>query len=163
MKTLLRSNAVLVLMMLAGLFAVLLAVCWAMGPFTGRFGGPQVDEVARIANRDGDLEVVVVEWDGGATTDVGHDVFVVERGRPLEARALVARFYGAHVNDRAWGIECRWAEGGSLVLAYDEARRADLVVPKAMVAGKVVAVQLAAGEIFEGLEGKMLERSTGRR
>lgn len=148
------GDTVLAILIWAGAVTAVFVVCSSIVSF----GAAQADEVARVGGPGGSLEAVVVEWDGGATTDVGHDVYVIETGGSLRGHAPVARFYGAHVNDRAWGVVCRWVSATTLLVEYDTTRKSDLKLPRSRVAGLDVIVQLVAGKTFPELEGNMLDR-----
>src|SRR5690349_17819073 len=84
------------------------------------------DEVARVPAPAGQVEAVVLERNGGATTSFGYEVYVVPRGRRPRAGALVADFYGATRSGSAYGVNPRWGPGPQLTLEYLTAERATL-------------------------------------
>jgi hypothetical protein len=103
------------------------------------------DEVARLAAPSGDVEGVVVETNGGATTSFGYEVHVVERGARPGRLSQVAFVYGAGRNDEAYGVNLRWEPNDVLLVEYLDARSAEVGAATTRVANRPVTVLLKAG------------------
>jgi hypothetical protein len=103
------------------------------------------DEVARLAAPSGDVEGVVVETNGGATTSFGYEVHVVERGAGPGRLSQVAFLYGAGRNDEAYGVNLRWESNDVLLVEYLDARSTEVGAPSTRVANRPVIVLLKAG------------------
>src|SRR6267142_6719220 len=62
------------------------------------------DEVARVPHPNANVDAVLVETNGGATTSFGYEVFIFPRGqKPKRSDHAVASLYGAGRNDHAYG------------------------------------------------------------
>lgn len=104
------------------------------------------DEVARVSSPRGDLDAVVMETNGGATTSFGYEVVVVGRGRSAFWGTTVARLYGAIRNQSAYGVNAKWRGAGLLYIEYLEARSAEVEGGALFDMGTtLVAVILAPG------------------
>jgi hypothetical protein len=104
------------------------------------------DEVSRVPAPSGDVDGVVVETNGGATTSFGYDVYVAPKGRSAFRGTKVARLYGALRNERAYGVNLRWTDAKTLTIEFLEARFVALEGrPPINVAGSSIAVVLARG------------------
>ena len=121
---------------------------------------PRRDEVLRLANATGGEQAVVVEWGGGVTSRLHHEVHVVATGRPTDGSSLVATFDDAELDDLVQGVACRWSSPTTLVVEYQRARRAEGVTPPPGVPARRIVVELAAGRTFAGRPGTtMRERA----
>ncbi|HEX8667341.1 MAG TPA: hypothetical protein VF727_03090 [Allosphingosinicella sp.] len=100
------------------------------------------DEVARLPSPDGALEAVLVEINGGATTDFAYAVRLEEPGW-FGAASEVASFYAAHRSDCAYGVNLRWAGPDRLLIEYRDAEQAE--ARPARIGGRNVSVQLKPG------------------
>jgi hypothetical protein len=113
------------------------------------FGGCSLfhseDEVARLAAPSGDVEAVIVETNGGATTSFGYGVYVVERRDRPSSSSQVASFYGAHRSDTAYGVNLRWESNDTLAVEYLGAKSANLLRPVVRAARRPIAVSLRSG------------------
>jgi hypothetical protein len=114
----------------ASMLALLLTAC----------GLVSRDEVAVVASPDGHLEAVLIETNGGATTSVGYEIWLREKGD--ESGNQVARLYGAVRNDAAYGANLRWTENGTLSVEYQEARAETLDRPRVQIGGREVRIVL---------------------
>jgi len=106
--------------------------------------GASRDEVARASSGAGDLEAVLVETNGGATTSFGYFVYVVPHGGMPSEGTEVAMLYGAVRNDQAYGANLRW-EGSQLVVEYRSARQAELRRPTVTIGTHTVSIVLRSG------------------
>src|SRR5947208_537704 len=77
-------------------------------------------QVARVTSPNGDLEAVLTETNGGATTSFGYDVTV--RARGAKNGTKVASLYGAIRNEQAFGVNLLWANDHVLRIQYLRAR-----------------------------------------
>jgi hypothetical protein len=100
------------------------------------------DEVARLASPTGSVAAVLVEINGGATTDFAYSVHLEEPGW-LGASEEVASFYAAHRSSCAYGVNLRWAAPDRLLIEYQDAERAD--ARSAQIGRRYVAVELKPG------------------
>jgi hypothetical protein len=134
----------------------------AFGVFPWVLFSPSEDEVARVTFPKGDLDAVLMEINGGATTSFGYNVIVVKRGaRPN--KDPVARLYGAVRNEHAYGLKMRWEEEALLVLEYMEANSALLAKESVSVGGKLIRVAMKSGVIDPSApSGGMLFNLRGR-
>lgn len=104
------------------------------------------DEVARVRSPSGDLDAVVYEINGGATTSFGHDVYIVPAKRSIFWGIRAAHFYRASRNERASGVNVVWSSPDILMVRYLEANSAVLESDRALrVAGRAVFVGLEGG------------------
>jgi hypothetical protein len=111
------------------------------------------DEVARVAAPSGDVEAVLVETNGGATTSFGYGVYVVERRDRPGSSDEVAAFYGAHRNASAYGVNLRWDSNDTLAIEYLDAKSDKLLKPVVRVARRPIAVLLRSGVEDEDAPG----------
>lgn len=125
------------------------AACWAALALGACIAGDgwSFDEVARVPAPSGRLEAVLVEENGGATTNFGYRVFVVPRGQVVrsESRDAVASLYGAMRSARAYGANLRWRAPGELSVEFAAAQRDSVLQPAVRVAGEAVRVTLRPG------------------
>ncbi len=103
------------------------------------------DEVARVTSPSGKLDAVLVERNGGATTDFEYEVFVVPVRESTSRYKRVAFFYGAVRSERAYGVNLRWVTPSNLALEYLRARHEDLTLSSVAVAGECVSPSLRNG------------------
>jgi hypothetical protein len=107
------------------------------------FGEPSRDEVARISSPSGQLDAVVIETNGGATTSFGYEVHIVPEGTVASKATEVASLYGAVRNEQAYGVNVRWRRSDLLAVEYLRAKDASLRRPRVSVNGRDVQVVLA--------------------
>lgn len=100
------------------------------------------DEVARVPAPGGRLHAVLVEINGGATTDFAYSVRI-EGMNWLGFEQEVAWLEAAHRSDCAYGANLRWAAADRLLIEYRDAERVRTV--SAEVAGRGVRVELRPG------------------
>ena len=100
------------------------------------------EEVARVPAPGGQAHAVLVEVNGGATTDFAYSVRLEGLGL-LGFEQEVAWLYGAHRSDCAYGVNLRWAAPNRLLIEY---RDADQVrTTPAEVRGRGIRVELRPG------------------
>lgn len=115
------------------------------------------DEVAREISPKGDLDAVLIEIHGGATTGFGYEVHVVPHGGKASARDEAAYFYDAERNKNAYGVRMRWRGSDTLAVEYLKAESADLKRATVPIQGRTVVVQLFDGVVDETApQGSML-------
>ena len=93
-----------------------------------------------MTSPDGRLEAILIETNGGATTAFGYEIWL--RGKDRESGERVATLYGAARNERAAGVNLRWADDTQLVVEYQEARSESLDKPNVKIGGRAVHVAL---------------------
>lgn len=82
-------------------------------------------EVMRAQSPDGSLTATVFEINGGATTDFAYEI-AVARNWPIHWDHAVAGLYGAGRSDCAYGVNIRWIDNNTLMIAYKDAKSVDL-------------------------------------
>ena len=100
------------------------------------------DEVARVASPAAGLDAVLIEINGGATTDFAYSVVLEEPGW-FGASEEVASLYAAHRSDCAYGVNLRWAGPNRLLIEYQDAGRAE--AHPATIGGQQMGVELKPG------------------
>jgi hypothetical protein len=139
----------------AALIAVLVLFQWLFGP--------SADVVARVPSPQGDLEAIVVETNGGATTSFGYEVSIVSAG----SRTLgspTARLYGARRNNQAYGVNVRWVSTSLLHVEFKQARQATLKKSTVEVADRKIVAALQSGVVDPAAPpGGMLYNLQGRK
>lgn len=103
------------------------------------------DEVARVTSPSGKIDVVLVELNGGATTDFEYEVFVVPVRESTWRHKRVAFFYGAVRSENAYGVNLKWTTSSNLTLEYLRARQEDLLLAHVAIVGEPVSVILRSG------------------
>jgi hypothetical protein len=109
------------------------------------FGPPSRDEVARATSPGGDVDAVLFESNGGATTSFGYQVSLVPKGEPAEKAAEAAALYAAVRSKSAYGVNLHWASPSLLWIEYESSRGAKVKQPTVFVAGREVTVELYGG------------------
>ena len=102
------------------------------------------DEVARSKSPDGFLEAVLVESNGGATTSLWYDIYVVKAGAKYSG-ASAAHLYDAVRNPSAYGVNLKWLSPNDIAIEYLSAEQTTVEHPIVQVAGKSITVTLRAG------------------
>ena len=116
----------------------------------GIFGEWSRDEVARVTSPSGRVDAVLYETNGGATTSFGYEVWVVSLSASV-SRSEASRYptpaylYGAVRSSRAYGVNLRWENRGTIVIEYLEARDVVQNVSEVRVGGESVRVVLRPG------------------
>jgi hypothetical protein len=104
------------------------------------------DEVARTRSPAGDVEGVVVETNGGATTSFGYVVYVVPTGASTFWRTGVASLYAARRSPTAYGVNLTWPTPDMMMIEYLEAQSADLLRERPLTIGtRTISVGLISG------------------
>jgi hypothetical protein len=109
------------------------------------FSRPSKDEVARVRSPGGDIDGIVVETNGGATTSFGYEIYMVQSGRSMSSGPRVALVYGARRSTSAYGVNLKWIGPGSLAIEYLEAKSVRLDNAFPSVAGRLLTVAVVAG------------------
>jgi hypothetical protein len=103
---------------------------------------PERDEVMRTQSPSGDLQAVLFETNGGATTSFGYEVYLEGKGirsGPTKAASI----YGAIRNNKgAHGVTPRWISDDELHVEYYSSRKDEVVAEIPRTAGKPIRVQL---------------------
>src|SRR5947209_19281815 len=100
-------------------------------------------QVARVASANGNLEAVLTETNGGATTSFGYDVTV--RARGAKNGTKVASLYGAIRNEQAFGVNLLWANDHVLRIQYLRARSVMNMLKTVDVSGQQVEIVMQSG------------------
>jgi hypothetical protein len=108
--------------------------CWASS-----------DEVARVRSPAGDVEGVVVEVNGGATTTFRYDIYLVPAGQKIYGSRAVAVLVGAARSEQAYGVNLRWISDQALSVEYFEAKTAKVAESSVQVGGRDIWVALQPG------------------
>lgn len=112
------------------LIAILVALFIVLSPYICSF-----DEVARFISPDNKYDAVVVETNGGATTDWSYLLFIVPRSRHIsryEIRWLPGHadcfgyLYGACRNQNAAGVDLKWLNTRTIAVEYLKARHGSI-------------------------------------
>ena len=103
------------------------------------------DEVARVPSPSGQMEAVLVESNGGATTSFWYDVYLVSPGWAYTNGIHLAYLYGAVRSNRAYGVNLKWSGPETLTLEYLEAKQARLMNPNPTIEGESITVVLKSG------------------
>jgi hypothetical protein len=120
--------------------AVLL-MAWLL---SGLVGEPSKDEVARVVSPSGNIDAVLFETNGGATTSFGYEVYVVAHGAQPSGSPVVS-LYGAVRNQHAYGANLSWSSSDSLDIEYLSAKSAKVNTQSQPVGTQVVHVALREG------------------
>jgi hypothetical protein len=107
--------------------------------------GPSRDEVTREMSPSGNVEAVLIETNGGATTSFGYQVYVVSKGGRPGTGIQVATLYGAVRNYSAYGVNLKWDGAEKLFLEYLKADSARLLQEQATIKGEQIHVALREG------------------
>jgi hypothetical protein len=119
-------------------------------------------EVARVQSPNGDVDAVLVEINGGATTGFAYSVRLQPTGWLGSMRSGEgAWLYGAHRSECAYGVNLRWPASDRLVVEYREAERAQ--AHPVAIAGRTVSVVLRPGVTDAAAPCGGMEYSAGRR
>jgi hypothetical protein len=105
------------------------------------------DEVARIPSPGTGVDAVLVETNGGATTDFSYDVYLTRHGWPSGKGQLVANLYGAIRSDSAYGANLRWVGSNALAIEFDSVRNTPWVDSTPHFRGMAFRVRLSPGTI----------------
>ena len=97
------------------------------------------DVVARIPSPDRNLEAIVVEDSGDATTDFLYLVCIVSPGsNSCEKSSAAATLYGARRNNRSAGVDVEWTDEHHVIVKYMKAKT--VAIPKPIVSDKGVDI-----------------------
>jgi hypothetical protein len=128
-----------------GLVAIAAAILFIWLSMLG-FGEWSFDEVARVTNLKAEVDAVLVETNGGATTSFGYQVFLLPRGqKPKRGAESVASLYGAWRSERASGVNMRWDKDDALAVEYLDAQYAFLHNASLNVNGHDLAIGMKSG------------------
>ncbi|MEI2726531.1 MAG: hypothetical protein V9H26_24345 [Verrucomicrobiota bacterium] len=101
------------------------------------------DEVARVPNPSHQVDAVLVESNGGATTSFGYHVHLVPSGSLVtRLDSEVASFYAAIRSESAYGVDLKWDANNQLVCEYLSAKQANIVKGAVVVNGGQITVAL---------------------
>ena len=101
------------------------------------------DEVQRVLSPSGQVEAVVYETNGGATTSFSYEVDLQKVGD--DKATDVVEIYGALRNEGAYGVDLMWSQPNSLHIRYLRAKSIVSSKSVAIVDGQQVTVYLDAG------------------
>jgi hypothetical protein len=103
------------------------------------------DEVARAPSPTGEVDAIVIETNGGATTPFAYRVLVARRGAYWRLGTEVAFLVDARRSDQAAGVNLRWRSPNDLAIEYLQADDARLLEPEVSIRGVSVRTELASG------------------
>ena len=103
------------------------------------------DEVLRVASPDRKADAVLIETNGGATTDFGYEVYVTPSKSSPSRGKRVADLYGAVRNESAYGVNLRWMSPQELRIEYLKAKIETLEKPFVEVSGNRIQILLNSG------------------
>ena len=130
--------------------------------FSGLLGEPSKDEVARVVSPSGNIDAVLFETNGGATTSFGCEVYVVEHGAKPSGSPAVS-LYGAIRNQQAYGANLSWSSSDSLSVEYLSAKSARVNAHTQSVGMQAIDVALREGTADNSAPpGGMLYNLRGR-
>jgi hypothetical protein len=130
-----------------GLVLGILAIIIVLIAHTFRdFGEGSFDEVARVSNSNANVDAVLVETNGGATTSFGYEVLILPRSQKAkQSDHVVVNLYGASRNDHAYGANLRWISNDTLVVEYLDAQDADWINGSPGINGRVINIVMKSG------------------
>jgi hypothetical protein len=105
-------------------------------------GMVQQDEVARVRSPSGNVDAVLIESNGGATTSYGYTVYVVPAGAEADKAGRVVNLEGAGRNDQASGANLRWTGPSYLRVEFLSAEQAQVVRARLDIGNETVVVSL---------------------
>jgi hypothetical protein len=102
------------------------------------------DEVTRVASPSGQVDAVLIEGNGGATTSFSYYLCVVPKGKKVSGRpdAAVARLYGAIRGQHAYGVDLKWESANRLAGEYLGAQDSKVIKDAVTVAGQQISIIL---------------------
>lgn len=126
-----------------GVFAIIVIL---IGLELRDFGQWSFDEVARIPSSTSNVDAVLVETNGGATTSFGYEVFVLSRGQaPQRSGHPVANLYGAVRSEHAYGVNLRWVSSDTLAVEYLDAQDVHWLNGSVILGGREIKIVLKPG------------------
>jgi len=130
--------------------------------FSGLVGEPSKDEVARVVSPSGNIDAVLFETNGGATTSFGYEVYVVEHGAQPSGSPAVS-LYGAVRNQHAYGANLTWPSSDSLAVEYLSAKAAKVNAQTQSIGTQAIHIALRDGATDNAAPpGGMLYNLRGR-
>jgi len=103
---------------------------------------PSRDEVLRVTSPSGEMEAVVFEVNGGATTSFAYEVDI-EDSRLFGIARKVAYTYGAIRNNKgAYGVTPHWVSDEELHIEYYSSRHDELFSPYQRLFAPPVRVEM---------------------
>jgi len=110
------------------------------------FGEWSFDEVARVGDPQANVDAILVETNGGATTSFGYEVFLLARGHAAERSGHpVATFYGAVRSEHAYGVNLRWVSSDTLAVEYLDAQHVNWLNGSLILDGRKINIVLKPG------------------
>jgi hypothetical protein len=105
--------------------------------------GWSFDEVARVTSPSKQVDAVLVEMNGGATTSFDYNVYVVPKGRSVSrSDAQVANLYGAVRSESAYGVDLKWDGTNRLAGEYLSAEHSEILKDRITVVGEEITITL---------------------
>ena len=118
-----------------------------------------VNEVARVISPDGQVDAMLTESNGGATTSFGYVVALASRDG--SQRHQVADLHGATRSSQAYGVNLRWASADRLDIDFFSSKTPPTLYSPVTVGGRRITVTLHNGVIdTEAPTGGMLHNQT---
>ncbi len=152
---------------MGGIFAAfLLAAAVAVFALTGSWFECSRDEVARLKSPSGDLQAVIFETAGGATTDFGYEIHIISANAISPSMSCIdgqkdaAVFLYGPTTSGQYGFSLQWVEPDRLSVTFENSRGSDLLRPTFVIGQHNVTVSLEQiGYLPEG--SHIFRRKTG--
>lgn len=112
--------------------------------FSGLVGEPSKDEVARVVSPSGNIDAVLFETNGGATTSFGYEVYIVKHGAQPSGSPAVS-LYGAIRSQHAYGANLVWSSSDSLSVEYLSAKSTKVNTPTQSIGAQEIHTTLREG------------------
>lgn len=106
------------------------------------FSSPSRDEVLRITSPSGQMDAVVYELNGGATTSLAYDVEIEDRAPSGITRKVAHTYDSVRNNKNAYGVTPRWVSDEELHIEYYSSRFDEVFSPYNRLSGPSVRVEL---------------------
>ena len=110
---------------------------------SGGFGSEvSYREILRVSNNKANLDAIVVETNGGATTSFGYYVYIVRKGQKISEDLIVASFDSALKDSNSSGLNLDWVGQNKLEISYFRAKSVNLITRKFSKFGFPVEIQI---------------------
>jgi hypothetical protein len=128
-----------------GILVLTSTLLFEAGCFRNPAGEWSWDEVTRVTSPSGEIDAVLVEGNGGATTSFGYEVFLVKSGKKHDSGVHAAWLYGAVRNKHAYGVNLKWIEPQVLSVEYLRSKGERLVANPVQINGDDFEIRLNSG------------------
>ncbi len=101
------------------------------------------NEVSRISSPDNNLDAVLFENNGGATTSFGYEIILAPKGRRTGTQ--VGKLYGAVRNGHAYGLNMKWSSNEEIVIEYLSTEQSPIIQKEVVFEGHHIRIVVHAG------------------